>query len=303
MATINSNDVLVYLIPETTYGELAIAGNKYELPRKQGAGLLTKDYGAVASDTIRPGRNANGSRRGNETVSGTIELNAITSPVVDLLLESAASAKFDSNGVLKAAKTDISFTHVAVLSNGQYQVSTGCMVTGATLNAQAADAVTYSFEVTGSKQVEQATLPNGYTEVAIDDAAYEYLGHEVLNVTVAGTTALKFSELELQVNQARNARNILSSNTAAGLTVSGAREVTETFTFYREAGVDYEAIFTGEPQEFAFDLGIAAYGRSFTVFGQAAGLENNAEDDLMITITVTGKYDSTTGTALVIEKL
>lgn len=302
MAYISSTDVLVTLIPEAVAGTPATSGNRYSLPRKAGSGLLTKDYGVVASDTIMPGRNSNGSRRGNQSVSGSIEVNAITAPIIDMLIESAASGKF-VNDILKAGQQDSSFTHVAQLASGQYKVASGCQVTSFTLTATAADAVTMSFDVMGTKQDEVTSVPGTFTNVAVDDAAYEYVGSEVVNIVAAGETNLKYSNLELVINQGRNARNILSSNAAAGLSVSGAREVTLTMTLYREAGVNYEAIFTGEKQEFAFDLGIAGYGRQFIVLGQANGLEDVAEDDMMITITVTGAYDNTEGTALLVGRL
>lgn len=302
MATISSSDVKETILPEITFGTLPATGVRYELPRKSGTSLLAKDYGAVSSDTIKPGRNANGARRGNQSVSGTFELNAITAPVIDLLMESAVSGKFATN-VLKAADTDVSFSHIAQVATGEFEVNTGCMVTGFTLSASAAEAVTLSFDIMGAKQELKSTIAGTFTATAVDNAAYEYLGHELLNVTVAGSTALKYTNLELSVTQARNARNVLSSNSPIGFAASGAREVTLTLTIYRETGVDYDALFTGAKQKFTFDLGIASYGRKFTVNGHATSVVTETEDDLMKTVTITGAYDNTDATALIIEKL
>lgn len=302
MPFISSSDVKVTLIPEDTFGVLATTGPRYDIPRKAGDSLPVKDGGNVESDTIKPGRNANGSRRGNQSVSGSLEFNAICAPFMDFLMEGAVSGKYDGN-VLKAGQTDSSFSHISQLTNNEFKVSTGCVPTNFTLTATAAEAVTLSFDFSGAKQVDESAITGTHTATPVDDAAYEFLGHEVLNVTVGGSTALKFTELELSVEQSRTPRNVLSSDAPVGFAASGARAVTYNLTFYRETGVDYAALFTGDKQEFSFDLGIAGYGRRFTVYGQASIPEDVTEDDMLISVVVTGAYDSTEGTALVIEKL
>lgn len=299
---ISSTDYKVYILPEATEGVAATSGDRFEFPRTQGNGLLTKDYGVVESTTIRPGRNSNGSRRGNQSVSGSLELNAVTAPLVDYLIESAASAKFVGS-ILKASDKNVSFTHVAELASNTFKVSTGCRVETLTLQASAAEAVSYSFDIIGMKQDETSTFTGSFTTVTIDDAAYEYLGDEILNIVAAGTTNLKYSTLSLVIGNPLAARNGLSSNAAMGIAATGPRTVTMTLTYWREPGVNYDQIFNGEKQEFTFDLGPAEYGRKFTVYGQANTLEDVEEDDLMVTMTVTGALNSEAGTALTVEKL
>lgn len=299
---ISSSDYKVTILPEATFGVVPTTGPRYEFPRVQGNGLLTKDYGAIDSTTIRPGRNSNGARRGNQSVSGSLEMNAITAPLIDLLIESALSGKFVGS-TLKAGQTDSSFTHIAELAANTFQISSGCMVTSFTLTANAAEGVSYSFDITGVKQNETTTFAGTFTPVTIDDAAYEYQGSEVLNIVAAGTTNLKYSTLTLTVGQDRSARNTLSSNVAFGLATTGARTVSLEMSVWREAGVDYTSVFNGEKQTFDFDLGLADYGRKYTTFGQVSALEDAEEDDLMVNITVSGAYDSEAGTALVVEKL
>ena len=299
---IPSSDYKVTILPEATFGVVPNTGSRYEFPRVEGNGLLAKDYGAIDSTTIRPGRNSNGARRGNQSVSGSLELNAITAPLIDLLLESALSGKFVGS-TLKADEIDSSFTHVAELAANTFQISSGCMVTGFTLTAYAAEGVSYSFDITGVKQNETTTFAGTFTPVVIDDAAYEYLGSEVLNIKAAGTTNLKYSNLTLTVEQGRSARNTLSSDAAFGLATTGARTVSLEMSVWREAGVNYAEIFNGEKQEFSFDLGLEDYGRRYTTYGQVSALEDAEEDDLMINLTVSGAYDSEVGTALVVEKL
>ena len=302
MAFISSTDVKVTLIPETQFGALPTTGNRYELPRKAGDSLLVKDGGEVVSDTIKPGRNANGSRRGNQSVSGSIELNAITAGVTDMLMESAVSGKYVAN-VLKAGTTDSSFTYIAELATDLFKVNTGCMATNFVLSAEAAGAVTYSFDIMGAKQDEAAAIAGTFTTTNVPDTAYEYIGSEVLNVTVAGATNLNFTSLSLNVEQARNARNTLSADYAKGLAASGVRNATLELTLYRETGVDYNALLNGTKQTVSFDVGTAGYGRKFTIYGQASTPSDVTEDDMMITVTITGAYNSTEGTALKIEKL
>ncbi len=299
---ISSPDYKVTILPETTFGVVPATGSRYDFPRTEGNGLLTKDFGAVESTTIRPGRNSNGARRGNQSVSGTLDMNAITAPLIDLLIESALSGKFVGS-TLKAGQTDSSFTHIAELAANTLQISSGCMVTSFTLTANAAEGVSYSFDITGVKQDETDTFTGTFDSVTIDDAAYEYLGDEVLEIVAAGATNLKYSTLTLTVGQERSARNTLSSDVAFGLAASGARTISLEMSVWREPGVDYSSIFNGEKQEFSFNLGPAGYGRKYTTFGQVSALEDVEEDDLMVNLTVNGAYDSAVGTALTVEKL
>ncbi len=302
MAYINSNSVKTTIVKEVVEGTVPTTGNRLELPRKQGSALPTVSGGDVTSDTIRPGLNSNGSRRGNQSVSVPIELNAITADCVDLLMESAVGGTFATN-VLKAGAVGPTFSHITELASNEFLITSGIAVTDFSLNAEAAGAVTLSFSATGQKQVKAATVAGTMANVAVPDTAYEYQGAEVLNVTAAGSTALNYSNLSLTVASPKNPRNVLSSNTPKGMTASGLRSTTLVLTFYRETGVDYAALFSGAIQTFSFDLGLATYGRKFTVYGNASIPQDDTQDDMMVTVTVTGAYMTSEATSLKIEKL
>ena len=302
MAFINSNSVKTTIVKEVVEGTVPTTGNRLELPRKQGSALPTVNGGEVTSDTIRPGLNANGSRRGNQSVSVPIELNAITADCVDLLLESALGGTFDTD-VLKAGSVGPTFSHITELTSNEFLITSGIAVTDFTLTAEAAGAVTMSFSATGQKQVKATTVAGTLTNVSVPDTAYEDQGAEVLNVTAAGSTALNYSNLAMNIAAPKNPRNVLSSNTPKGMTASGLRASTLTLTVYRETGVDYAALFNGEIQPFSFELGLPTYGRKFTLHGNASVPQDDTQDDMMITITVTGAYVTSEATSLKIEKL
>lgn len=302
MAYVSSNSVKAFIAEETVAGQLATTGLLWEVPRKAGSGLPTVSGGEITSDTIRPGLNGNGSRRGIKSVTHSIEMNAITADYVDFLLENLLNNSFDESGVLKASDKEFkTFSYITEIATGKYDVALGCVVNSFNLRADAASLVTMTFGMVGVDS-DNVTALTGLTPTAVPLTAYEYDGSEVLGLTVAGASAMKYSTLDLQIGSPRNARNGLSSNASLGFS-SGTREVTATFSVWRDPAVDYEAIFTGQPQEFSFDLGIASYGRKHTVYGTASLPQTSTGDDLMIDVTITGKLNSTQGTAYKIAKL
>ena len=304
MAYVSSNSVKDYIGKETTFGVVPTAALRYELPRKAGSSLPVLSGNEITSDTIRAGLNGNGTRRSINSVSGNIELNAVTAEFVDLLLESALSNDFDAGtGILKASDKPVSFTHVSEVAANKFKISTGNMVNNFSLKADAAALVTMSFGFVGTKQVEAAninTWTGTLTPVPLE--AYEYDGSELLNLTVAGGTNLKYSTVELSVESPRNPRNALSGTESIGF-ASQTRNVTATFSIWLDPAVDYNAIFTGEDQEFSFDLGITDYGRRFTMYGTASIPQTRTADDLMLDVTITGKLNTAEGTALKVTKL
>ncbi len=302
MAYIPSSSVKTSIIKETVAGTLPTTGTRFELPRKAGSSLPVKSGGEIISDTIRPGLNANGSRRGVQSVSGSIEMNAISADVVDLLLECGLSGKFDANDVLKASDDFSTFSYISQLSANRFEVNKGCSINSVELSAEAAGAVQFNFGLVGTEQVESSSLAGTFTTTNVPLEAYEYEGSEVLNITANGNTALQYSNLRLSVDSPRAPRNTLSHNYAAGFS-SGQRNVTATFTVYRDPAVDYSALFDGSVQTFSFDLGVEDYGYRFTIYGNASVPQSETGDDMMMTITVTGAYNNTEGTALKVEKL
>ena len=69
MAFITSSDILREIAKEAVLGTVPTTGSRWEVPLKAGFSAFVKDGGEIVSDTIRKGRNANGSRRGVGSVS------------------------------------------------------------------------------------------------------------------------------------------------------------------------------------------------------------------------------------------
>lgn len=314
MAKISAADVTRQIIKEVTEGVTPTSGSRYEIPRKAADALFVVDAGQIVSEQVRPGRNANGARDGNRSVSGTVEIDAAATPAIDILLESALSNSFNT-GVLKGGQTDVSFTLFEKLGSAtRYTQNKGCKVTNFTFNATAGNNfVTMSFDALGADQNEVTSTPSG-TLVPHDDAAYAYVGKEVTGITVYDEEGVEidvdveYNTLQLVVGQARNPRNVLGLDHAAGLAASGPRNVTVTLTLFRDDSIDYSTIFkSGKFQSIEWTVGpdgpAEYYGYKFKVYGQFTLPTNSTGDELMLTAVMTGSYDNTAGTAIEITKL
>jgi len=301
MAYIATSAVKSTAIKETAPGVKPTSGNRYELPRKTGSSLFAASGNEVTSDTIRPGLNANGSRRGPQSVTGTIEMNAFNADVIDFLVSCAAGADFSGN-VLKASDGLTTFTRIDELASGRLEVNYGCAVNSFSINADALGIVQYSFGVAGLKQETATAFAGTFTSVPVPDTSQELQGIDIANVTANGNTALKYSTLALSLESPRNPRYAISYANADGFS-STTRNVTLTLTYFRDPAVDYGAIFDGTLKPFSFELGAGTNGRRYTVYGTASMPATQSGDDLMGQVVITAGMNSTEGTGFKVEKL
>lgn len=301
MAYTSTSSVKSTIIEENVLGTTPNAGNRYELPRKTGSSLFGASGNETTSDTIRPGLNANGSRRGAQSVTGSIELNAMNADVVDFLLGCAAGAKFNGN-VLKANDAVYSFTRVDELAGGRLEINSGCVVNSFSLTAEALGAVQYSFGVVGLKQATATTLPGNFTSVLVPETALEYQGSDLANVIAAGDTTLRYSNIQLGLESPRNPRYAISYVNADGFS-STTRNVTLTLTYFRDPAKDYNTIFDGSLKPYSFELGAPGSGRRYTVYGTASMPQTQSGDDLMHQVVITAGLNTAEGTGFKIEKI
>jgi len=118
---INSSDITLSIIPETVLGVTPTTGVRYELPTKSGQSLPTFSMNEIRSETMRPNRAGNGSRRGNGSGEGSFDFHFQSTDAIDYLIASAVGGEWNTvvgeNGdpdvtSIKAAKKDNSFTTI-----------------------------------------------------------------------------------------------------------------------------------------------------------------------------------------------
>ncbi len=311
MALINPSDVTFTLVPEVTAGVLPTTGaSRFELPAKADQNVPSFTANEIASNTKRPGRAGNGMRRGMVTGTGTIDMRLQFAPVILALMESAVSGKFTTSGTktLKAGTTDSTFSVLSLLQGGasgsaMVDVASGSMVNKMNISAKAGDEVNVSFEML-STQNSQLTTDSTLAVTAVPSTAYEFAGAEVSAVSVAGNTAIQFTELALEVTQERTARGKLGTNTPIGIGTNGTRTVKLTLKAYRESFA-IDALLTGQAQAFSFTIGAAGNGYGVSIPAGYASIPTTEFDgeSAFVNIEITAAYDNTQATDLVITQL
>lgn len=310
MALINPSDVTYYLVPETTAGTVPASGNRFEIPSAADLNLPAFTANEIASNTKRPGRAGNGMRRGMVTGTGSVETRLQSAPVINTLMESALSGKFTGTGTktLKAGLTDSTFTILSLLQGGAagaalMEAASGTMASSMKISATQGGEVNVAFDYLATVQT-QLTSDSTLTVSAVPSTAYEYAGADVSAVTVAGNSAIQFTELGLDVTQDRVARGKLGTNQPIGIGTNGVRTVKLTLKAYRESFA-VDALLTGLAQSFSFSIGTAGNGYSFSIPAGYASIPTTEFDSesAFVNIEVTAAYDATQGTDLVVTQL
>lgn len=311
MALISPSDVTFSVVPETTAGVTPTAtATRFEFPASADQSVAAFNAGEIASKTKRPGRAGNGMRRGMITGTGSLDTRLQFCPVVHTLMESALSGKFTTTGTktLKAGGTDstvsiLQFLQTAAAGGVMLETAAGAMVNKMTIQAKAVDEVNVSFEYLATVQTQAAT-DNALVVTPVPTTAIEFAGEHVSAITVAGSTAIQFTELSLEVTQERNARAKLGSNTPIGIGTNGTRTVKLTMKAYRESFA-VDALLTGGAQSFSFTIGSAGNGYGFYIPAGNASLPTTEFDaeSAFVTIEVTAAYDATQATDFYITQL
>ncbi|WP_454883997.1 phage tail tube protein [Sphingomonas oryzagri] len=306
---ISTTDVSMSIVPEDVFGTTPTAGPavRYELPTKNGQAPLAMKADKIASDTRRPGRAANGSTRGMASADGSFDIRFQSAPVIDRLMESALSGRFDQDGKLKGSDQDLYFTTLATLKAGaagaaMVQATKGCAVTNMTVTASVNAALDSSFTIIGATR-DNLDTDNALTVTEMPASAVEMDGGDVHNCKVAGTQ-LSWSKVELAVGSAKTPRGVLGQRDAVDLANSGTRATTITLTAYRES-FEINDLVDGSKQEVVVEFTVDGKGYRVTLPAAQADFPNDDVDgdNLIVVIEFTAAYDETQGTDIIIEKL
>ena len=301
MALVSSSDLSHSIVKETTFGTTPTTGaTRYELPAAADQEPLTASASVIASNTKRPMRSSNGSRRGMEMVEGSVGTRFVKAAFMDLLLENALCNSFATN-VLKAGETDSSFSLITKFASDMYKINAGCAVTGFTISAKGNEEVGISFDIMGSKQTRSA-VDNALT-VTNATGLTEFIGSEVNTITVAGET-LQIAELSFSTKLDKTRRPVLGSNNSLAYGVNGVRETILTVKAYRESFAVDTAI-TGLAQACSFRIGGTGTGYSFEMPAAYGDIPKDTLSDgsAFVEINFSAGYDATAGTSLVVTKL
>ena len=300
MAIINPLDVTLSLIPEVTFGVTPTTGaTRYDIPKKASQALPVYKTNDVASDTIRPNRASNGSRRGPAEGTGSLDLRFQQATVIDTLLANAVSGTWNT-GVLKAGKTDSSFSLIAKLNSTMYQINAGCIVSSFKVDAKAAGTVDSTFDFLFTGRTPSAT-DNALTVTAVDSAT-EFMGSDVTNITVAGAT-LVFSEISFEITQDRKTVPQLGTNTPYAISTTGSHQVKITVKALRES-LAIDTAIDGTAQAVVFEIGGTGDGYRFTLPAAYGSIPyDETGDSMMVVMEFMAGWDDTEATDLKIEKL
>jgi hypothetical protein len=308
---INPNDITYTVVAEEAFGVLDADGVRYELPVKADQGPPTFTANEIASDTKRLNRENNGSQRGMESGEWTAEMRAIGAPVMDLMIQSATSGRFDNAGKLIASDNDLSFTILSLLRKGidgtadsalMYE-DRGCMVNSFSFDAKFGEAANFSFGVLATNR-DKRKNNSDLVVVGVPNTSVELRGAQIKNVSIAGATALSYSDIAFETTQERAIRGVLGSDQGVDIETSGSRSTKLTLKAYRES-FDVDAAMTGLPQAVSFTVGTAGNGYKFIMPAAIAQFPSDelAGGSLLVNLVFTPKYDNTTGAGLIIERL
>lgn len=316
---INSSDITYSLIPEVTLGVTPTSGNRYELPVKSGQAVPTYNGNEIISDTMRPNRAGNGSRRGIQSGEGTLGFNFQACDAIDYLISSALSSNWvtvpgvDNNPdvtSIKAGKTDKSFTTVAGFKSDWFQYSAGALCSGMTITAQTGELVSAEFAFMFINREDNAT--DSSITLTASNGGYEFDGRDVRNIVITSydengnptnTTNINYTELTFELGQERAAQVKLGSNTPMGVGTGGNRQTQVTIKFFKEDRIR-EAIFDGSKQTISFDVGINGDGYRFELpIAQASVPEDQTENELMSSVVYTAAYSDADQTDVIVTKL
>lgn len=301
MSLVNASDLSHSIVRETTFGVTPTAtATRHELPLAADQEPLAASATIIPSQTMRPGRNSNGSRRGSIQVEGSLTTRFVSHAFMDLLLENALCGTFTTN-VLRAGETDQSFSVISRFASDMFKTSAGCAVSGFTLTATNNDEVSISFDIMGSTQTNSAT--NNPLAVTAVTGTTEFIGSEVNTITIGGQT-LAVAELTLSYTQDKTRRFALGSNNSLAYGFNGTREVTLSVKAYRDDFAIDSAI-TGLAQNCSFRIGGTGNGYQFELPSAFGDIPVDSIDDgsVFVDINFTAGFNNAANTSLVITKL
>jgi len=308
MPFISPSDITFSLIPEATFATTPTTGaTRYELPVKADQAPLAYSTNNIDSETKRPNRSSNGSRRGMGQAQGSFEFRLSNATYLTPLFQSALSGTFVSK-VLKGGSTDTTFSVLCKLIDGAagsalVQQVKGCMVNSMTISGEQNAEVNVSFELMGAAR-DMLTTDNALAVAAVPNTAVEFIGKEVTAFNVAGNTSLNVSAFELVVGHERALRGVFGSDAGVGFGTSGTRGTTLELTVYRESGL-LETLTTGAAQAVSFQIGSTGNGWSISLPAAYIQVPQDSLDgeSAFVTLNMTAGYDATSGTDIIITQL
>ncbi|WBY16629.1 phage tail tube protein [Erythrobacteraceae bacterium WH01K] len=301
MSLVNASDLSHSIVKEETFGVTpTAAADRYELPLAADAEPLQASVTQIQSNTKRPNRSSNGSRRGAQMVEGSIETRFVRADFMDLLFQNALCGTYNTD-VLKAAEEDQYFSVITKLADDMYKTYSGCCVSGFSLDAKGNEEVSINFDIMGAGQTLAAT--ENALSVTSQSGLTEFVGTEVATITVAGQN-LAVAELSFSTSLEKTKRYTLGSDTSLEYGVAGTRECNLMVKAYRESFAVDSAI-TGEAQECSFQIGGAGTGYEFKLPAAYGDIPKDTLSDgsAFVEINFSCGYDETEDTNLIITRL
>lgn len=306
MADYNSSDVSTSIIFESTYGVTPTTGaTRYEVPTSVDQPLLVAESTTIKSNTKKPNNAAGGSRRGVTNVTGALNTRAFSGALHYALMESLFRSSFTgtTTKTLKAAKDDKSFSVIHQLALNDFEVFSGALVKGLTIDVKANDEVNYNWDLVGTGFLPTDTdNPLSVTPTAYDGVG-EFTGLDLANVTIAGQS-VDVLEMSVSIAADRPMRPVCGTNVQRAPGYNGARDATVSMKVYRGSNA-YHTLLTGGPQAFSFDLGPTGSGTRYSCPAVIFDIPKNELSNGSVFFNVTGtiNYDATAQADIVVTQL
>lgn len=311
MADYNPSDISFSIIKETAAGVTPTTGSLLKFDHTPGSSPeFTSDF--IESPVIGTNRAGGGNRKVGYRVEGPLNVHFCRNAAIELMLASALSGAWteagdvgDDQDVLKASNVDTSFTIEKRVNHPTAPLFShfkGCQVTKFSLKVDASGNAEATFDVLGMDRAN----PTVATALTYTPSAQtmKLAGLDVTDFTVTGLTGVEFRELELTVEQAREAKDVFGSASAAGIGTGSNRKVSLTTKFYRKDRTPETVLQGNNTVAVSFKIGVGSDGFHFNLPSATASIPTDEEDGskYMVNVNFAAKYDVTAETDLMITR-
>ncbi len=304
----SNRESLIY-VPETTLGTTPT--NSANWKRFPFTGEALFDKRAYQSDeTIRDDRGQADSVQVSATAEGTINFN-LRAVTIDDILEAILGGTWASN-VLKVGVTKRSFSlekHFADLISGNaYELGVGLRMTQLALDMTYGKIATGVLTMAGIGWTDQAATAVGTGSVAANNANPAFnTTVDITAVKVDGAaSALYFKSLALTLNANTRAKTAIGSLFPVDNAYGSAGVELKTSMYFDNRSIENK-VRSGAPLSFEFTIGDGSNSydilipRCFATSRDGLGA-TKMDDDIVPSVTLSGAYDSATGSAIQITR-
>jgi hypothetical protein len=306
--TLSADLAQLSFVEESTFGTTP-ANPVFSVVPFSGESLLYTPR-TVTSANITGNRQIVDSALVGATVSGNISADLAYETSLQELIAAALGGSWSAN-VLKVGTTRRSFTFERRLEAGvtdQYQRFKGCVINGLSLDVSTGGVATVDFPIIGADLVTDTAIISGATYTAISGNPV-FVAPQVANISIGGVSQSAKVIGKLGLSLSAGARGIEGLGTLGLRDVNlGTLDVTLTYDVYFADAMELTLLKAQTATDITFTLTDSAGKDLIFALGTvkvsdvrvAAGGKNT---DIMATVTMTGLYDTSDASSIVITRM